>query len=200
VIDLKVQTIGGKEIADKLSETGGALRVAVRAEMAAIGEEVRSGAVSRAPERTGVLKSRIISYFGREVTRQTKGRQYQAVVETASKHARKSTKERWAQSIILTVRPTGRVAHLMERGVSATFQQRAGGGSRKGSKPGQHVAAITEPKWQHAKSLTYQRTLTIRPRPFFMPSVEAAGGAAGVNARLQAVIDQVATELQRSEA
>lgn len=182
MIDLKVTSLGGKDIADNLSQANSEIRATLRDELADIGQEIEDAAKSRAPRHSGGLANRIRWYFGSEVKRGPKGAKRLVTQDTKWKDGR----------IAMTVRPFGRVAHLMERGVSATFQQRAG----RGSKSGQVVAAISSPKWKQARSLTYQRTLTIAPRPFFMPAVESVGGAGGVNARLQERINNIARDIQ----
>jgi hypothetical protein len=193
VIDLKVKVLGGPEIAATLTSADTEIRDAIRAEMSRIGEEIRDRARALAPRRatptrrrTISLADRIISYFGQEMKRGPKGAKRLTPVDTKWKDGR----------LRLTVRPTGRVAHLMERGVNATFQQRTG----RGSGAGQVTAGITSPKWKEARSLTYQRSMIIDKRPFFMPAVAAAGGASGVNARLQARIDFLAQKLSRGRA
>ena len=185
MIDVKVTTLGGAEIAKTLALANSSARAALRDELALIGDEIVAAARSRAPKRTVPgLAGRIRWYFGSEVKRGPKGAKRMVTQDTKWKDGR----------IRMTVRPFGRVAHLMERGVNATFQQRAG----RGSKAGQVVASVKSPKWKEAKSLTYQRTLVISPRPFFMPAVQSVGGPSGVNARLQARIDKLSAELQRA--
>ena len=186
MIDVKVTTLGGPEIAAKLAEANSQLRAVLRMELRDIGSEIVAEAQPRAPRRTGIMASKIRWYFGSETMRGPKGgAKHLALQDTKWKDGR----------IVMTVRPFGRVAHLMERGVNATFQQRAGRGHRAG-----HLAAgITASRWQHAKSLTYERTLRIAPRPFFTLAVTAVGGAAGVNARLQGRLDTLAGDLQGGE-
>jgi hypothetical protein len=80
-------------------------------------------------------------------------------------------------------------------GCNATFQQSPGSrGTRyakwhKGEQGPQPVKSLNQP---------YQRTLRIAPRPFFGPAVDAAGGAAGVNARLQTALDNFARVMGES--
>jgi hypothetical protein len=183
VIDLKVTTLGGPEIAKTLALANSGIRATLRDELALIGDEIVAAARSKAPKRTVPgLAGRIRWYFGSEVKRGPKGAKRMVLQDTKWKDGR----------IRMTVRPFGRVAHLMERGVSATFQQSAG----RGSKAGQVSASVNSPKWKEAKSLTYTRTLVITPRPFFMPAVQSVGGPAGVNARLQARLDRLSGELR----
>lgn len=98
----------------------------------------------------------------------------------------------------MTVRPTGTVAHLVERGVSATFQQRVG--ARSKTRITKTVTLSSGKAISYSASPSYQRTLTIAPLPFFTPAVAAVGGAAGVNARLQGRIDAICAELNRGTA
>lgn len=186
MIDLKVKVLGGKEIADKLAQADSGIRDELRAELADIGQEIEDAARRGAPSRSGGLRNRIRWYFGSEVKRGPKGAKRMVTQDTKWKDGR----------IVMTVRPWGRVAHLMERGVNATFQQRTG----KGGRQGEVAASITSPKWQNTRSLTYQRTMVITPRPFFMPAVESVGGPAGVNARLQARIDNLGSALRSRAA
>lgn len=179
MIDLKVQTLGGPEIARTLAEKDSLIRRELRDELSIIGQQIVDTAQSLAPKRTGGLANRIIWYFGAETKRGPKGKKKLAPYDIKWKDGR----------IRMTVRPTGRVAHLMERGVNATFQQRAG----RGFKRGQVVDAVQAAKWKHAQSIVYQRHLSIAPRPFFEPAVASVGGPSGVNARLQARLDLVAS-------
>jgi hypothetical protein len=186
MIDLKVKVLGGKEIAAMLTKAESGLRAAVRDELALVGDEMVEAARARAPRDTGALANRIRWYFGAEVKRGPKGNKKTVTADIKWKDGR----------IRMTVRPFGNVAHLMERGVNATFQQRAGRGLKKGQK----VDAVSAMKWKHAQSIVYQRTLVIAPRPFFSPAVAQVGGPAAVNARVQARIDRLVGALSQGRA
>lgn len=200
MIDVRLKTIGGPEIGAKLAQADSGIRDALRDELAQVGEEIVSRAASAAPKRTGIMASKITWFFGREVQR-SRGRgkgKYRTVVDSAtpSKYARKDYRQKYAGAIFFTVRPTGRVAHLIERGVNATFYQRTGLRGRGnferapiGPFMGQRVEG---PQYR------YERTQHVAPRPFFMPAVESVGGASGVNERLQRRLDFLAGSLGAS--
>jgi hypothetical protein len=168
MIDIKVTTIGGPEIAAKLADASTGIRDEIRDEIAAFMDDLVAGAQAAAPVRTGGLRSRIIWYFGREMKRGPRGAKRMVPVDVNWKGGR----------IEATARPRGRVAHLMERGVNATFSQRVGRGA--------------EPEKR------YGRSLHIAPRPFFTPAIEALGSSEGLNDRLQARLDRLAAGLQRA--
>lgn len=206
MIDLKVTALGVPEIAAKLGMAESGIRDVLRAELAQVGSEIVAGAQARAPKRTGVLASRIIWFFGREVMRRRPKNsildggptKYRTIVEGASKYAKKSTRAKWENTIFFTARPTGSVAHLMERGVNATFYQRPGRRTKDASRRDRRGYAAVGPfagEAMQGPDFRYQRTLKIDKRPFFMPAVEAAGGSAGVNARLQGALDNFARNL-----
>ena len=198
MIDLKVQTLGGKEIADKLKDMNGAVQSDLRAELASIGEEIVTAARARAPKRTGIMASRILWYFGREVMR-SRGRgkgKYRAIVDgPISKHARKEYRDRYAGAILMTVRPTGTKAHLVERGVNATFEQRIG--NRTNREVPKSFTLSTGKVINYMANPTFTRSMAIPARPFFTPAVESVGGPTGVNARLQARINSITSELNQ---
>ena len=185
MIDVKVTTIGVKEIAAKLGQAESGVRSVLRAELAEIGDEIVARAQAAAPRATGVMASRIAWYFGREFMRGRKGQRRQTVVENPKD-----------PRIFFTVRPRGRVAHLVERGVSATFTQRPG---RRGRHRLPQAPAVGPSLGEFSgPSYRYTRSLRIAPHPFFMPAVESVGGAAGVNARLQGALDRLANGLSRA--
>ena len=186
MIDLKVSVLGEKEIARQLEEAGSEIRAAVREELAAVGDEIVSRAQAMAPKRTGVMASKVLWYFG---------------LERTARQMRKLGGGRYTDPdrgpIIFTVRPTGSVAHLMERGVNATRQAH------------QRKARVVGTVWGRKGKRTVDRIGTvfvkahpfkIGKRPFFMPAVESVGGASGVNARLQEAIDGVASRVRSGAA
>lgn len=181
MIDLKVTVIGDKEIAAKLADASSGIRDVLRDELAQIGDEIVSRAQAAAPVRTvvGGLRSRIVWYFGREMKRGPRGAKRLTPVDVKWKDSR----------IEMTTRPRGRVAHLVERGVNATFMQRPGRGGNRVARDTGNPGAGEGPVYR------YQRTLKIRRRPFFMPAVESVGGSAGVNARLQARLERLAASM-----
>jgi hypothetical protein len=165
MIDVKVTTLGDREMAARFMRADSGIRTALREELAIIGDEIVSRAQAAAPKRTGKMASKIVWYFGREFMRGRKGNRHAKVVEYAKD-----------PRIFFAARPRGRVAHLVERGVNATFQQSPG---PRGGK---------FPKVERA----YTRSLAIPPRPFFMPAVASVGGAGGVGLRLQAALNDLA--------
>lgn len=187
MIDLRLTEIGGAEVARRLAGADGEIRQALREELAEVGDEIVSRAQAFAPKATGFMASKIIWFFGQRRERGRGAQRRLVVVESASK--------RQPGKIEFSAMPTGRVAHLVERGVNASFYQRTGqrGANAVGSQgPGrgrQGPAIVRE-----GPTYRYPRTLSIRPRPFFMPAVESVGGASGVNARLQGALDRVAKE------
>lgn len=194
MIDVQVQTLGGQGIVETLQNASSGLRDVLRAELATAGDEMVARAQSLAPKRSGILQSRIVWFFGREMMR-SRGRgrgKYRAVVDTfsASKHARKSFRSQMEGAIFFTFRPLGRVAHLVERGVNASFHQRPGRRGRDTQRRGQRVIGPYAGGDMQGPEYRYARTLRIAPRPFFQPAVESVGGAGGVNARLQGALDR----------
>jgi hypothetical protein len=194
VIDLKVTTVGGPEIARALAQADTGIRDDIRDELARIGEEIVERARSLAPRRTGGLQARIIWYFGTRGNYAVKGQKGRKATQTRD--------VKWKDGRIrFEVMPTGKVAHLMERGVHASFNQRTGRRTGKGaSVRGRHEIGPHAGEAMQGPDYRYARTLNIAPRPFFMPAVESVGGAAGVNARLQAKIDQLAQRLNAGGA
>lgn len=184
MIDLKVTVLGGPEIAAKLAQAGSGIRDELRDELAQVGDEIVARAQAAAPVRTGGLRARIVWYFGREMKRGPRGAKRLTPVDVQWKDGR----------IEMTVRPKGRVAHLVERGVSATFAQRPG---RGGNRIARNVGNVEGPG-REGPVYRYQRTLKIPARPFFMPAVDSVGGASGVNARLQARLDRLATSISEA--
>lgn len=186
MIDLKVTAIGGPEIAAKLTDrapTG--IRAGLTDELTQIGTEIVSTAQSLAPKRSGIMASRIIWYFGTRAPRTRKGVSIGTQV--------KDTK--WKDGRIrFEAMPTGRVAHLMERGVNASFHQRPGKRGADKVRTGKQMIGPYAGEAMHGPEYRYARTLHIAARPFFMPAVESVGGAAGVNARLQGALDKVAAQ------
>jgi hypothetical protein len=164
MIDVKVTVLGQPELGRRLDLADRRIRTVLREELAEIGEEIVARARANAPKRTGIMASRIAWYLGREFQRGRGARRRMTVVDY-DKDPR----------IFFTVRPRGRIAHLVERGVNATFQQFPG--SRGGRMP--------------VLERAYTRTLTIAPRPFFMPAVQAVTGG-NVFPRLQARLDELA--------
>lgn len=186
MIDLKVTSIGGPEIGKRLADADSGIRQVLRDELAQIGDEIVSRAQSNAPKRTGIMASKIIAFFGKRAKRGRGDQRRTRIVE----HNRKDGR------IAFTVMPTGRVAHLMERGVNASFSQRPGARQKEANKVrGNSTGKVTY--LAAGPTYRYARTLNIAPRPFFMPAVESVGGAAGVNARLQSALDKVAAEGSR---
>lgn len=191
MIDLKVSAIGGPEIAAKLAQADSGLRDYIRAELAEVGEEIVSRAQSLAPKRTGIMASRVIWYFGTRAPRTRKGQSIGTQVRDT----------KWKDGRIrFEVMPTGKVAHLMERGVHATFNQRPGRRGKDKVRTGKHAIGPYAGEAMHGPEYRYSRTLDISPRPFFWPAVESVGGAAGVNTRLQGAIDRLAGNLSRGAA
>lgn len=180
MIDVRVQALGGPEIAATIRDRHGAVRTGLVDELTQIGAEIRTRAQAAAPKRTGIMASRIIDYFGTRAPRTRKGNSIGTQIRDV----------KWKDGrILFTVQPTGRVAHLMERGVNASFRQSPGRRSRNRAK---WSAGEQGPQPSKGMNL-YARTLRIAPRPFFQPAVDSVGGAGGVNSRLQAVVDRVAS-------
>lgn len=183
MIDLRFKTLGGPEVAKKLALADSGIRQVLREELAEVGDEIVSIAQSNAPKRTGVLASRIIWFFGKRGKRGRGLQRRTRITDVNYKDGR----------INFSVMPTGSVAHLMERGVNASFYQRPGrGGANQRTVIGPFMGARAEgPEYR------YPRTLRIAPRPFFIPAVDAVGGADGVNARLQGALNRLASEVSR---
>lgn len=186
MIDLKVTTLGGPEIASRLAQADSGIRDAIRDELALVGEEIVSTAQSLAPKRTGIMASKIIWFHGTRAPRRRRG----VSIGTQIRDVRwKSGKLNWSAM------PTGRVAHLVERGVNASFYQRPGRRGRDTTRTGRREIGPYAGEAQQGPNFRYARKLAIAPQPFFTPAVESVGGAAGVNTRLQTAIDRVAQEI-----
>lgn len=178
MIDFKITEVGRAEAVQRFKDAEGALRVALRDEMAAIGEEIVSRAQSLAPRASGLMARQITWGFGQLRARGRGDQRKTRIVETRGEAGNK---------IVMTAMPRGRVAHLVERGVSASFYQSPGNRGRgKLFQPKDALKAVEGPRF------LYARTLVIAPRPFFMPAVESVGGAVGVGARLQGVVSATA--------
>jgi hypothetical protein len=162
MIETRITMLGNREIARMLERAGTSMHQELRGELAEIGDEIVRRAQANAPRRTGLMASRVAWFFGREYER-GRGVQRRMVTLESANDSR----------IFFTVRPRGRVAHLVERGVDATVIQHARTTKRE-----------------------YERTMRIPARPWFMPSVEAMGGVAGVLRRLQARLDRLAAALR----
>lgn len=183
-----VRVIGEKEVAAVFDAAPGALRAALRDELAQVGDDIVSRARALAPKRSGVMASKITWYFGRErrafnVGAGGKRRSYTEKVDRSAETG----------PIWFVARPGGSVAHLMERGVDA---QRGPYFRRE-----ERVGTIWTRKGKKTirrKGRTYVRphAFRIAKRPFFTPAIEAVGGPSGVNARLQAAIDAVPPAIQ----
>lgn len=197
MIDLKVTTIGGKEIAAKLAQASSGVREALREELAAVGDEIVARAQADAPKRTGIMASKIAWYFGREVMR-SRGKKRREQGSGAWRGKYRTVRDADKGPIQFTARPFGRVAHLVERGVNATFNQRPGPRGKDKQRRGQNAIGPFGGEAMQGPDYRYARTLRIAPRPFFVPAVDSVGGAAGVNARLQAKLDWLAGSLTRA--
>lgn len=183
MIDIRVQTLGGPEIAKQLADKESGLRNGLRDELAAIGNEIVTTAQANAPKATGIMASKILWFFGTRAPRTRRGVSIGTQIRDVN----------WKDGRIrFETRPTGRVAHLVERGVSASFYQRPGRRQKEANKTAYNSTSRVTYLAQ-GPSYRYARTLNIAPRPFFTPAVESVGGAAGVNARLQSRIDRVAS-------
>lgn len=194
MIDVRLKTIGGPEIGAKLAQADSGIRDALRDELAQIGTEIVDRARSAAPKRTGEMASRITWYFGE--------RKRVRVGERTSAKGRLSGiyKTRAVEAIepsgriTFTARPTGRVAHLMERGVNGTVEAHFRNVTRKNvtiwTRKGQRTL-----KTLKGKAYIPAHPLHIAPRPFFGPAVDSVGGASGVNERLQRRLDWLAGNL-----
>jgi hypothetical protein len=191
MIDLKVTTIGGPEIGRKLAQADSGIRDVIRNELEVVGEEIVQNAQRAAPRKSGIMASKIIWFFGKRGKRTVR-------TPTGKQRITKVTERKYKDGrIFFSVMPTGRVAHLMERGVNATFDQRPGRRQKEANKVrGNSTAKVTH--LAEGPVYRYQRTLRIAPRPFFGPAVDAAGGAAGVNARLQTALDNFARVMGES--
>lgn len=187
MIDLKVTTIGGPEIAGKLAKADSGIRDEIRDELAEVGQEIVDRAQSNAPKRTGIMASKVIWFFGTRAPRKKKGVSIGTQIRDV----------KWKDGRVrMEAMPTGRVAHLMERGVNASFHQRPGRRGADKQRRGQRAIGPYAGEAMHGPDWRYPRTLKITPQPFFMPAVESVGGAAGVNARLQGRLDRLAGALQ----
>jgi hypothetical protein len=173
-----------------LKQADSGLREAIRAELADVGEEIVTRAQANAPRHTGIMASKIICYFGTRAPRKSKG----VAIGTQIRDVK------WKDGRIrFEAMPTGQVAHLMERGVNASFYQRPGRRQKEENKV--HANSTRRVTYlAQGPYYPYARTLNIAPRPFFMPAVDAVGGAAGVNSRLQEKIDQLAQQLNERGA
>lgn len=186
MIDLKVTTLGGPEIAAKLAKADTGLRDCLRDELGEILDGIVTDAQARAPKATGIMASKIIWYFGTRAPRKRKGQSIGTQVRDV----------KWKDGRIRAeAAPTGRVAHLMERGVRASFYQRPGRRGRDKVRTGRHEIGPFAGEATQGPTYRYARTLNIAPHPFFMPAVEAAGGASGVNTRLQGAINRLTSDL-----
>ena len=169
MIDLKVTTIGGPEIAAKLSDLNSDVRANLVTELEEIGKDVVYGARNRVPRRTGYLMSRILYRMGRE-TKRGGWMPFEPGI------------------LKLTVLPGEPLAHLVERGVDTTV-------TKARAKRSENVYTVRGRGKRERRSLVAQGVafgrkpyrLVIKPRPYFMPAVEAVGD---VGPRLQAVIDR----------
>lgn len=204
MIDVKVTAIGTKEIAQKLGMADAGIRQAIRGELAAVGDEIVARAQANAPKRTGVMASRIAWYFG-EWRRSRVGERTSAKGKTYGINRYRAVDAADSSGRIqFTVRPFGSVAHLMERGVNATVRRRP---RRDKSMDVREVRVSFDEEGNRkisrrlvARGVRWSKPyhLRIAPRPFFTPAVEAAGGASGVNARLQARLNRFANALSRA--
>jgi len=186
VIDLKVTTIGGPEIGRKLARAESGIRDEIRDELAAVGDEIVTAAQANAPRRSGIMAAKVIAYFGTRAPRTRKGQGIGTQIRDV----------KWKDGRVrFEVMPTGRVAHLVERGVHATFNQRPGKRGADKQRRGQAAIGPYAGEAMHGPDYRYARTLSIAARPFFMPAVESVGGAEGVNARLQGRLDSLAGKL-----
>jgi hypothetical protein len=187
-----VTVLGNKEMAERLRQADGGIREVLRHELAMIGEEIVERAQAAAPKATGIMASRISWFFGRERRRGSKGRRYTKIVDefAPSKHTRKSYRDALRGAIFFTVRPRGTVAHLVERGVNATFYQRPGFRSKWTGAGYREIGPFAGEATQ-GPEYRYKRTLIIPRRPFFMPAVQAVTGG-NVFPRLQARLDELA--------
>ena len=194
MIQTSVRVIGGEEIARQFERGPGAMRAALKGELAEIGDEIVARARGLAPKKSGIMAERILWYFGREAT---------------ARQRRKLGIGRFGGldsdfgPVQFTVRPTGSVAHLMERGVNATrkahvrrneAQSRAGVIERRRFKRSTRIAFG---KTAQGVAFVKAHPFVIAKRPFFVPAVDSVGGASGVNARLQAALTKRAPELMR---
>jgi hypothetical protein len=180
MIDLKVQTIGGEEIARELEAGPGAIRSAIRGELAKVGDEIVSRAQALAPKKSGIMASKVLWYFGSEAT--SKQRRKMGLNRFGSLDADRGP-------VRFTARPTGSVAHLMERGVNTTRKlhpRRVERTARIWTRKGRKLKTFK------ATALVKAHPFNIAPHPFFMPAVASVGGAAGVNARLQDALTKAA--------
>lgn len=187
MIDLKITEIGGAEIGRKLADADAGIGNAIRAELALVGDEIVADASARAPKRSGILSTRIVWFFGRIRLRGRGVNRRRVVVESKSKKS--------PGKIEFEVRPTGRVAHLMERGVNASFHQRTGRGGKGERTRGRTAIGPFVGEAMQGPDFRYARTLQISPRPFFQPAVNGVGGASGVGSRLQSAISSMARAL-----
>ena len=186
MIDLKVTTIGGPEIGRKLAQADSGIRSTLADGLSEIGEEIVTAAYSDAPKRSGEMASRIIWYFGTRSPSKRRGRYSGIQIRDV----------KWKDGRIrFEVMPTGRVAHLVERGVHASFNQRPGKRGADKQRRGRAAIGPYAGERMQGPDYRYARTLNIAARPFFMPAVESVGGAEGVNARLQARLDSLAGKL-----
>ena len=185
MIDFKAQIIGAEDVARTFAAGPGAIRQVLRAELARIGDEVVARAAANAPKRTGVLAERIKWYFGTEASARDMRKR-----GLASKYVDSS--ESYGD-ILFTVRPTGSVAHLIERGVHGPRKQHPRRVSR--------TAAIWTRKGEKTKTFKATTLVKAHPfhipaRPFFTPAVDSIGGSAGINARLQKALEAAPALMQ----
>lgn len=169
-----IKAIGGESIARQLEAGPGAIRAAVRAVLADVGDEILARAQALAPKRTGVMASRIVWYFGSDTT--SRERRHTGIGKY---------RDTDRGPVIFTARPTGTVAHLIERGVNATRKQHARRITR--------TATIWTRKGQKGKTFKASTLVKAHPfkiaaHPFFMPAVESVGGPSGVTQRLQSAM------------
>ena len=183
MISVDCKVLGGEEVAKRLTKVDTGLRNEIRAELAGVLSEVVATAQANAPKRTGGMASRIVWYFGRRGQYRVKGQKGRKAMQIRDTQWKDGRIEAAAQ-------PTGRVAHLVERGVNATFYQRPG--KRGGFRRGHREIGPYGGEAMHGPENRYRRTLKIAPRPFFTPAVDSVGGVAGVNARLQEAVNRVA--------
>jgi hypothetical protein len=183
MIDFKVTTIGGEEITRQFERGPGAVRAVIRDELAQIGDEIVSRARSLAPKKTGIMASKILWYFGREAT--ASQRRKQGLNRFGSLDADMGP-------IYFTARPTGSVAHLIERGPK-TGQRKAHQrrlpttATTVWTRRGQRRLFSREGRATFRRPTTFVKGHEFRwtARPFFMPAVASVGGDAGVATRLQ---------------
>lgn len=177
MLDVKVTTLGGPELAATFQRADSLTRSEVQQELDEIGKDIVLGARGSVPRKTGRTMRRIVYRHGRETRRG-----FQAAGD---------------DRLVLTVLPGEPTAHLIERGVDAMVQRRP----RRSRGKDVRAVAYNPTTGRTSRRIVARGVafvkpyrLRIAPRPYFTPAVEAV--SSGVPDRLQAAVERAAAKAQ----